>query len=62
MVAVSDGIKNMLKQLGVPAEKIIRIYNPIDFSLISKMACDNIDMDETFENKFNLSKIAYIII
>ena len=49
VVAVSDGIKNMLKQLGVPAEKIIRIYNPIDFSLISKMACDNIDMDETFD-------------
>ena len=49
MVAVSDGIKNMLKQLGVPAEKIIRIYNPIDFSLICKMACDYIDMDETFD-------------
>ena len=49
VVAVSDGVKNMLKQMGVPAEKIIRIYNPIDFSLISKMACDNIDMDETFD-------------
>lgn len=44
IIAVSNGIRSFLIELGVPGDKIISIYNPIDVKLIKQKGSEKVDI------------------
>lgn len=60
IVAVSDGVKNMLENMKLPVDKVHRIYNPIDLDTIQRMACEYVLDLPTSKYIIYLGRLAFV--